>query len=147
MTVVVLPVVVFRQFYLNEIDRQWLDQLEGMDNLRTGIGLRGYGNRDPKREYKNEGYKMFTEMMATIKANVIQKTFHVDIGSDDEVDGMATTRRSKKMIEGRGAMGGGMREPRRKQGTVKRDLPKVGRNDPCPCGSGKKYKKCCGKTA
>jgi preprotein translocase subunit SecA len=90
---------------------------------------------------------MFTAMMDNIKESVIAKTFHVKIENKEDVQRIAMPRRTQKVVEGRGAMGGGMREAPQKQRTVKRDMPKVGRNDPCPCGSGKKYKKCCGKTA
>jgi preprotein translocase subunit SecA len=139
-------VAAFRHFYLREIDRQWLDHLAAMDHLRSGIGLRGYGNRDPKQEYKREGYNMFTEMMGNIKANVLQKTFHVQIEKKEDVQRIGVPRRAGKTVEGRGALGGGPAE-RRKPSTVKREGTKVGRNAPCPCGSGKKYKKCCGQTA
>ncbi len=139
-------VAAFRHFYLREVDKQWLDHLAGMDHLRAGIGLRGYGNRDPKQEYKREGYDMFTTMMDNIKANVIEKTFHVRIENKDDVQRIAVPRRMTRVVEGRGAMGGEPREAAstEKPTTVKREAPKVGRNDPCPCGSGKKYKKCCG---
>jgi len=140
-------VAAFRHFYLREIDRQWLDHLAAMDHLRSGIGLRGYGNRDPKQEYKREGYNMFTEMMGNIKANVLQKTFHVQIERKEDVQRIAMPRRTGKTVEGRGAMGGGPAAEIGKPSTVKRDGAKVGRNEPCPCGSGKKYKKCCGKNA
>jgi preprotein translocase subunit SecA len=139
-------VAAFRHFTLREIDRQWLDHLAAMDHLRAGIGLRGYGNRDPKQEYKREGYDMFTEMMGNIKANVVEKTFRVRIESKEDVQRIQLPVRRARTIEGRGALDGGPAE-RRKPSTVKRDQPKVGRNDPCPCGSGKKYKKCCGQNA
>jgi len=136
-------ITAFRHFYLREIDRAWLDHLAAMDNLRSGIGLRGYGNKDPKQEYKREGYDMFTEMMANIKRNVLEKTFHVRIENKEDAQRISLPRRTTRTVEGRGDMEGGPAE-RRKQSTVKRDMPKVGRNDPCPCGSGKKYKKCHG---
>jgi preprotein translocase subunit SecA len=138
-------VAAFRHFYLRELDKQWLDHLAAMDNLRAGIGLRGYGNRDPKQEYKREGYEMFTTTMQNIKYNVIEKTFHVRIESKEDVQRIAVPRRMTRVVEGRGAMGGyaDSGEPQKPR-TVKREAPKVGRNDPCPCGSGKKYKKCCG---
>ena len=139
-------ITAFRHFYLREIDRSWLDHLAAMDHLRSGIGLRGYGNRDPKQEYKREGYDMFTEMMANIKTNVLSKTFHVRIENKEDAQRISMPRRSTRTIEGRGDMGGGPAE-RKKVTTVKRDMPKVGRNDPCPCGSGKKYKKCHGQNA
>ncbi len=138
-------IAAFRHFFLREIDRQWLDHLEGMDHLRSGIGLRGYGQRDPKQEYKREGHEMFHAMIGNITESVITKTFHVKIENKEDVQRIALPRRTRKVVEGRGTEGG-MREAPQKQRTVKRDLPKVGRNDPCPCGSGKKYKKCCGKT-
>ncbi|MCK9463467.1 MAG: preprotein translocase subunit SecA [Proteobacteria bacterium] len=137
----------FRHFYLREIDRQWLDHLAAMDNLRAGIGLRGYGNRDPKQEYKREGYEMFTEMMGNIKVNVLEKTLHVKIERQEDAQRIAMPRRTAKTIEGRGGEGGGGPQERRKPSTQKREAPKVGRNDPCPCGSGKKYKKCHGVNA
>ncbi len=140
-------VAAFRHFYLREVDRQWLEHLAAMDHLRAGIGLRGYGNRDPKQEYKREGYDMFTTTMNNIKSNVIEKTFHVQIENKEDVQRIAKPRRTKQTVEGRGAAGGESNaeaEAPGKPSTVKRDMPKVGRNAPCPCGSGKKYKKCCG---
>jgi preprotein translocase subunit SecA len=89
---------------------------------------------------------MFTEMMANIKANVVQKTFHVRIENKEDVQRISMPRRGGKTVEGRGAAGGGPAE-RQQQSTVKREARKVGRNEPCPCGSGKKYKKCCGRNA
>ena len=137
----------FRHFYLREIDKQWLDHLAAMDNLRAGIGLRGYGNKDPKQEYKREGYEMFTEMMSNIKVNVLEKTLHVKIERQEDAQRIAMPRRTQKTIEGRGGEVGDGPQERRKPSTKKRETPKVGRNDPCPCGSGKKYKKCHGVNA
>jgi preprotein translocase subunit SecA len=140
-------VAAFRHFYLREVDKQWLEHLAAMDHLRAGIGLRGYGNRDPKQEYKREGYDMFTEMMSNIKENVIEKTFRVHIEEKEDVERIRMPRRVRKVVEGRGSLGGDPGAPaeRKKPTTFKREQPKVGRNDPCPCGSGKKYKKCCGQ--
>ncbi|MCP4676284.1 MAG: hypothetical protein GY854_12390 [Deltaproteobacteria bacterium] len=89
---------------------------------------------------------MFTTTMKNIKDNVIEKTFHVRIENKDDVQRIAVPRRMKRVVEGRGQMGGEPAEQGAtgKPSTVKRDQPKVGRNDPCPCGSGRKYKKCCG---
>jgi preprotein translocase subunit SecA len=112
-----------------------------MDLLRSGIGLRGYGQRDPKQEYKKEGYSMFQAMMGTIQTNVLRKCFRVQVQRKEDVDKLAPRAR-RRVVEGRG---GGEAAPSTaavKGGTV-RGGPKVGRNDPCPCGSGKKYKKCC----
>jgi len=130
-----------RHFSLEEIDNQWIDHLKAMDQLREGIGLRGYGQRDPKQEYKKEGYNLFVDMMERIKSNIISKVFKVQVEPDDEA--MPEYRHKKRRMSlGRGAdpsQGGG----REKAKTVRRSSPKIGRNDPCPCGSGKKYKKCC----
>ncbi len=145
-----------RHFFLEEIDARWIDHLKSMEALREGIGLRGYGQKDPKQEYKKEGYVVFGEMMAAIQRNVCEKLFHVQIRREDEAAPeipAATQRRSpRKTIES----GGGAQQPQQSAqggaGTngdgeprpVRRAEPKVGRNDPCPCGSGKKYKKCHG---
>jgi preprotein translocase subunit SecA len=136
-------IAAYRHFYLRQIDRQWIDHLAGMEHLRAGIGLRGYGNRDPKQEYKREGYDMFIEMMNNIKSNVLESTFHVSIEKKEDVQKIAPPKQERRTIEGRGGEGGAPAE-RVRPHTVKREEPKVGRNDPCPCGSGKKYKKCCG---
>jgi preprotein translocase subunit SecA len=130
-----------RHFYLEEIDGQWIDHLKAMDHLREGIGLRGYGQRDPKQEYKKEGFNMFSGMMDRISANVLSKLFKVQIQVEDE--SLPEYRHKKRRMRmGRGASpadGGGHGKAK----TVRRTSPRIGRNDPCPCGSGKKYKKCC----
>jgi preprotein translocase subunit SecA len=143
-----------RHFFLEEIDARWIDHLKSMEALREGIGLRGYGQKDPKQEYKKEGYVIFGEMMGGIQRNVCEKLFHVQIRREEEAREIpaAQPRRSpRRTIESGGGVqaaqadrgqGGpnGDGEPR----PVRRAEPKVGRNDPCPCGSGKKYKKCHG---
>jgi preprotein translocase subunit SecA len=145
-----------RYFYLEEIDARWIEHLKGMEALREGIHLRGYGQKDPKQEYKKEGFTIFGEMMGAIGKNVCEKLFHVQIQRDEApqqtVAPAASQRRARKVIESgggaepRSASGGG--QPAQEEGkTVRRDQPKVGRNDPCPCGSGKKYKKCHGAVA
>jgi preprotein translocase subunit SecA len=101
---------------LRVIDFKWIEQLDNMDNLRDGIGLRGYGGRDPLVEYKIEGYGMFQEMMTAARSEILDMLLKVQL--------VETTTTPKPKTP---------------------DLGKPGRNDPCPCGSGKKYKKCCGK--
>jgi preprotein translocase subunit SecA len=122
-----------------------------MEALREGIGLRGYGQKDPKQEYKKEGFVIFGVMMTNINRNVAEKLFHVQLRRDEE-PALPAARRPRNMVESGGgtapaasaqASGDGNGEPR----PVRRSEPKVGRNDPCPCGSGKKYKKCHGATA
>ena len=148
-----------RHFFLEEIDSQWIQHLKAMDQLREGIGLRGYGQRDPKREYKREGYELFQQMMQNIQAKAGEKIFRVQIQrKEDEVPAMEAQRKQRDVkaihpsADGKSgtygdAADGGKQAAKKKPATVKRDRPKVGRNDPCPCGSGKKYKKCCGREA
>ncbi|MDB4955488.1 MAG: preprotein translocase, SecA subunit [Myxococcales bacterium] len=151
-----------RHFSLEEIDQQWIEHLKLMDGLREGIGLQGYGQKDPKKEYKKTGFTMFTEMMDRIQENAVKKVFSVQIQREEQVvpaieekqrqmiergvadksedgDGEVTDKAAKRSGKARTVGDGPKTEP------VRRDKPKVGRNDPCPCGSGKKYKKCHGK--
>ena len=150
-----------RHFYLEEIDHQWIEHLKAMDQLREGIGLRGYGQRDPKLEYKKEGYDLFSDMMGRISQNVAGKLFRVQLevrpvetASSAEVAVPEFKHKERRLIaQHPGASGealsggGGPNGQAEKQQTVVRDKPKVGRNEPCPCGSGKKYKKCHGTMA
>jgi len=122
---------------LQAIDVQWKENLLAMDHLKEGIGLRGYGQKDPVREYQKEGYEMFMEMIGRIKEDTIQKLCLVQIRREEEVERIEEKRRQDYVLS-RG-------EDTPVTATVKRDAAKVGRNDPCPCGSGKKYKKCCGQ--
>jgi preprotein translocase subunit SecA len=128
-----------RPLQLSEIDKQWIDHLQNMEALRQGIGLTSYGQRDPKREYQREGYKMFQGMVADTQANVVEKLFHLIFSSEADAARLGR-RRARRTVEGRG---GSADDQTVLKGTVRRAQPKVGRNDPCPCGSGKKYKKCC----
>ncbi|MGD0948985.1 MAG: preprotein translocase subunit SecA [Candidatus Binatia bacterium] len=128
---------------LQTVDALWKDHLLSMDHLKEGIGLRGYGQRDPLQEYKKEGFEAFEAMMQMLDADVVEKVFTVQIARQEDVQRLQQQRRPQpqQMV----MSGGGM--PQRQQGkveTVRRDGEKVGRNDPCPCGSGKKYKKCHG---
>jgi preprotein translocase subunit SecA len=134
-------------------DSTWKDHLYAMDHLKSSIWMRSWAEKDPKTEYKREGYRMFDEMLATIEDRVTDIIFkvHLEAGararsvwnvsqtSHDEVGQFAMAERQ------RAAAQAPQGETKVKQ--IKLDAPKVGRNDPCPCGSGKKYKKCCGKNA
>jgi preprotein translocase subunit SecA len=126
-----------RMIMLQSIDTHWKDNLLGMDHLKEGIGLRGYGQKDPVREYQKEGYEMFMDMVHRIKEDVLEKLSLVQIRRQEEIDEMEERSRQEYVMN-RG-------EDTPAPETVKRESKKVGRNDPCPCGSGKKYKKCCGK--
>ncbi|HVI92504.1 MAG TPA: preprotein translocase subunit SecA, partial [Anaeromyxobacter sp.] len=140
--------------YLQAIDQQWKDHLLSMDHLRQGIGLRGYGQKDPKQEYKKEGYEMFVQMTWRVKSAVIGNLLRLQLvrqesAQEIEQKRLAAQRRAMQRItethaEAAEGDGEGEKRPRPKQETVVRTQPKVGRNDPCPCGSGKKYKKCHG---
>ena len=135
--------------YLNAIDHQWKDHLLAMDHLREGIGLRGYGQKDPKIEYKKEGFDMFVDMLKRIKVDVAAKLMRVEIQSMDQIEAFRPDEQEMHMAHGEaGGFEGEDGEAsadgeEAKAVTVQREAPKVGRNDPCPCGSGKKYKKCC----
>jgi preprotein translocase subunit SecA len=151
---------VFRHFYLEEIDRQWVDHLTNMEHLRDGIGLRGYGQRDPKQEYKKEGYDVFIDMMAGTSSNICTKLFKVQVARETEIERIeredaerhAAAQRAMQMRHGSEPAAeeeppiarAGRPAPRVTVQPVRRDGPKIGRNDPCPCGSGQKFKKCHG---
>jgi preprotein translocase subunit SecA len=137
--------------YLQAIDQLWKDHLLSMDHLRQGIGLRSYGQKDPKQEYKKEGYEMFVQMTWRVKSAVIGQILRLQLvrqESAEEIEAkrMALQRKAMQRITETHAESGGGDDgvPAAKQETVVRAQPKVGRNDPCPCGSGKKYKKCHG---
>ena len=140
--------------YLQAIDQQWKDHLLSMDHLRQGIGLRGYGQKDPKQEYKKEGYEMFVQMTWRVKSAVVGNIVRLQLvrqetAEEIEAKRLAMQRRAMQRItesHADAADAGDGAKPRAKQETVVRTQPKVGRNDPCPCGSGKKYKKCHGAT-
>src|SRR5262249_54879808 len=148
-----------RHFFLEEIDAQWIDHLKSMDHLREGIGLRGYGQKDPKQEYKKEGFDMFVAMMERIQQNVSGKLFRVQIMKEQPLPEVKH-KRPRRTVESGGeaqpTVGGGSATATlaraaeasatggERAKTTRRAEPKVGRTDPCPCGSGKKYKKCHG---
>jgi preprotein translocase subunit SecA len=128
-----------RVIYLQTIDTLWKEHLLTMDQLKEGIGLRGYGQRNPLQEYQKEGYEMFTGLISNIKEETIQKFFRVQIARPEEVTRFEPVRRQPMV------MSHGAEAVEEKSQPVKRESKKIGRNDPCPCGSGKKYKKCHGR--
>jgi preprotein translocase SecA subunit len=130
---------------LQTIDQLWKEHLLNMDHLKEGIGLRGYGQRNPLQEYQKEGFEMFEEMIAAVHADAIQKVYTVQAVRADDLARLEQRSRpqpAQMTMSGGGAAAA--RPGQAKSGAPKRDAPKVGRNDPCPCGSGKKYKKCHG---
>ncbi len=160
-----------RFIMLNAVDTQWQEYLRNMDTLRQGVGLRAYGQRDPLVEYKNEAYTLFADLMDRIKGEIAGRIFrattspqayqtflgdlhrlaqaqHADMGplAGGHAAGAAPGRRASSADPGaEAAMNAALTAAHAKP--VVREAPKVGRNDPCSCGSGKKYKKCCGKDA
>lgn len=133
--------------YLRSIDTFWMNHLDDMDYLREGIGLRGYGQRDPLVEYKKEGYLLFQNLLASISSQVVSTILKVGIVKEEPAP-------QKSILED--AKYQGAEEAPVQFGAVKDEgkIPigqtivnktEIGRNDPCPCGSGKKYKKCCGR--
>ncbi len=123
-----------RVILLKVIDRKWMDHIDDMDQLRQGVALQAYGQRDPKVEYKMSGYEMFDEMTQNIKEETIRLLFHVRVEQKVEREQVAKVTGTNK-DESAGKV------------PVKRENVKVYPNDPCPCGSGKKYKQCCGRKA
>ena len=132
-------------FYLQEIDGQWKDHLLAMDHLRSGVGLRGYAQKDPKQEYKKEGYDLFISTNHRIKTEVAKKLMQVQLESEDEGERLMRARMDRKRQMSYGAPAAASGSGGKIQ-TYKRVGKKVGRNDPCPCGSGKKFKHCCLRT-
>src|SRR5947207_6880336 len=138
-----------RIIMLNIIDAQWKDHLLAIDHLKQGIGLVGYGQKDPLVEYKKESFDMFQAMLDRIDTTTIRTLFNLQVVAEESPEEiqrrrLAARRRGSMQFTGpnQGAAAAG--EEAGKVKTVIRDQPKVGRNDPCPCGSGKKYKKCHG---
>jgi len=127
-----------KMLLLQVIDHHWKDHLLGMDQLRHGIGLRGYGQKDPLIEYKREGFDMFSAMMDRIKADALERLFRVQAVRGEAPQALSRPQQPARITLNRGE------EPASPR-TVHRQQEKVGRNDPCPCGSGKKYKKCHGQ--
>ena len=131
---------ILRYFILETLDRNWKDHLLSMDHLRDGIGLRGYGQKDPKQEYKREGFELFRAMLYTIAEKSMSLILRLRIEKEvreEEFQHKETASELEYQSSGTAS------EPK-KQKPVKR-AAKVGRNDPCTCGSGKKFKSCCGK--
>ncbi len=131
-----------RVVLLRTVDRYWMDHIDAMEELKRGVSLRAYGNRDPVVEYKFEGAEMFDAMISDIKRDTVQQVLFVRVRQDEN----ALQRRAVARISSEGTEEQ-MSSPGKRKPVVKSAAQKVGPNDPCPCGSGKKYKKCCGNPA
>jgi len=130
-----------RMFLLSTVDALWKDHLLSMDHLKEGIGLRGYAQKDPLKEYQREGFDLFADLISRIKEESLKRLFHVKVQREEEgaeTRERAEAKRPSRVILSRGDIKSAGKTTQVRQGV------KIGRNDPCPCGSGKKYKKCCG---
>ncbi len=139
-----------RVLLLHTLDNIWKDHLLVMDHLKSGIGLRGYGQKNPLNEYKKEGYELFYDLIGRFKSEGCERLYRVRVESKEEVDDLdLISRKEQNLTLGRGeeadGFGGGEGSEEKKQAPLRRQESKVGRNDPCSCGSGKKFKKCCGQ--
>jgi len=149
---------VMRQFekalMLNELDQQWKEHLASMDYLRRGIHLRGFAQKQPKQEYKRESFEMFSNMLEQFKREVISKLSRVQVRTEEDVDAVAAHRRPSADMQYQHADPEARRQSEAQDRaaadaaqTVVREGRKIGRNEPCPCGSGKKYKQCHGRVS
>jgi preprotein translocase subunit SecA len=144
---------------LRVVDTKWMDHIDAMDQLRHGIGLRALGQQDPAKAYAAEGFDMFELMISSIREDTVRYCYNVTIqtnaerrqviavGAGRKEDYEGDESRRQTAASNGGELPGATKVPERsrsKQETVRREGPKVQRNDPCPCGSGKKYKNCCG---
>ena len=135
-----------RVVLLKVVDEKWMDHIDNMDELKNGIGLRAYGQQDPVVKYRTEGGDMFDQMNADIKVDVTK--ILMNIRKQGELKRHETARITKQAQEALHSVDNGQviaNEDSKVDRTIRNDEPKVGRNDPCPCGSGKKYKNCCGR--
>lgn len=132
---------------LQIVDASWKDHLLSMDHLKEGIGLRGYGQKNPLNEYKREGFELFNNVMDAVRTQIVSSLMRVRVMQQDDVERLEEERRRKQEIEMKmSKIASGGSDAEGSDATFKRDGDKPGRNSPCSCGSGKKYKKCCGKT-
>ena len=142
-----------RQIMLQLLDTLWKDHLTNMDQLRQGIGLRAYAQKNPKQEYKRESYDLFEQLLENIKHETIKYLSHVEVSSREDVERMEQQRKQQEVkrqyqhaqVADMAGEGADQQNSPETSKPVIRSSPKVGRNSPCPCGSGKKYKQCCGK--
>ncbi|MGB2260979.1 MAG: preprotein translocase subunit SecA [Luminiphilus sp.] len=144
-----------KQVMLQVLDGLWKDHLQTMDQLRQGIHLRAYANKNPKQEYKREAFELFEALLERLKQEVVRILSHLQIKRQDEAELIEQKRREeaeRQQLAFQHAQASALPEAEQEsaqqaeapQQPMVRDTPKVGRNDPCPCGSGKKYKQCCG---
>jgi len=147
-----------KQVMLRQLDQHWKEHLGAMDHLRQGIGLRSYAQKNPKQEYKREAFEMFGTMLEQVKHDAISILTRIRVQGEEDLDDSAERQRAAAAMRFQhaqaSALGDGPPQGRPQAGAAtaappaepfKRETPKVGRNEPCPCGSGKKFKQCHGK--
>ena len=128
-----------RVVMLQTVDNLWKDHLLSMDHLKEGIGLRGYAQQDPLLIYKKEGFEVFQQMIERIKDETLSVLFRIQLAEPETIQQIQKPRDQELIFSGAGDAAPAKKKP------MRRNEKKIGRNAPCPCGSGKKYKKCCGK--
>ena len=133
-----------RVVLLKVVDEKWMNHIDSMEELKDGIGLRAYGQQDPVVKYRMEGMDMFEEMISNIKFDVVKILMHIR-AAQGEVKRQETAKITGAALEAINSVDGGEKMNVKENQTVRNEGPKIGRNDPCICGSGKKYKNCCGK--
>ena len=133
-----------RVVLLKVVDEKWMTHIDSMEELKDGIGLRAYGQQDPVVKYRMEGMDMFEEMISNIKFDVVKILMHIR-AAQGEVKRQETAKITGAALEAINSVDGGEKMNVKENQTVRNEGPKIGRNDPCICGSGKKYKNCCGK--
>lgn len=139
-----------RVVMLKIVDQKWMDHIDSMEELKDGIGLRAYGQKDPVIQYQLEGYDMFEEMIATMKNEVVKILMNVQQAGDlKRAQTIKITNEAGASLDSLNKVAEGNQAPRKSESQTREPIvnkgPQIGRNDPCPCGSGKKYKNCCGK--
>jgi preprotein translocase subunit SecA len=147
-----------RLIWLQTLDGLWREHLLSMDHLKEGIGLRGYGQKNPLQEYQKEGYDLFEDLVRHMETDVVEKLWSVQVHVNQPAAARAEApaqmppeiieaERRRQQAQTRVRLLRGQEPVADQVETIRRDGDKVGRNDPCPCGSGKKYKKCHGQAA
>ena len=143
--------MVEKEIMLKQLDIHWKEHLAAMDYLRQGIGLRGYAQKNPKQEYKQEAFMMFSEMLDQVKHDTISMLARIRIQNEQDIQRMEEQRRAEQSMDFNKSENNSFLKQSDSNAKKNNNSPyirsgkKVGRNDPCPCGSGKKYKQCCGK--
>ena len=132
-----------RVVILKVVDQKWMDHIDSMEELKNGIGLRAYGQQDPVVKYRMEGMDMFEEMTLDIKNDVVKMLMH--LRKQEDIKREEAAKITGAALQAINSLDNGEQIKSEENKTVVNEGPRIGRNDPCPCGSGKKYKNCCGR--